>query len=245
MAIDLPSPPPLSRLIAQRATALFLDFDGTLVDIAPTPDAIHVPDGLARRIDELAGRLAGRLALVSGRGIADLERHLGPLPVACAGSHGADLRSAEGKGLGVSARPLPRELVDEVREFAQHHGLFHETKPHGAALHWRRRPEVEQTAIAFAERLADEHHLTVKRGKGIAELVAPGADKGTAVRTFLGREPFSGACPIFVGDDVTDEDGFAAARALGGLAIAVGEREADQADYALADVAAVHHWLWP
>lgn len=245
MTVHLPSPPPLDLLLQERPTALFLDFDGTVVEIARTPDAIIVPARLADRIAELAERLACRLALVTGRGLDDLERHLGPVSVACAGSHGADLRSAGGASFGAAALPLPDGLVDRVREFALQHGLFHEAKPHGAALHWRRNPQAEHAAIRFAEQLAGESGLVVKRGKGIAEIVRPGADKGAAVREFLAVRPFKGSRPVFVGNDVTDEDGFAAAHAAGGLAIAVGERETAQADYALAEVAAVHHWLWP
>ena len=157
------------------------------------------------------------------------------------------LRSAqcyEGKD-GARPEALPANVSAEIERFAKENALLYEAKPHGAALHWRNKPIGANAAERFVAQLATEHDLEIKRGKGVVELVAAGADKGSAVRAFLSQLPFAGSRPIFIGDDVTDEDGFVAAREAGGFAIAVGEREATGADYALADVAAVHHWLWP
>ena len=241
----LPDPPPLDALAATGPVSLFLDFDGTLVDLAETPDGISVPDDLIGNLQGLAARLDGRLALVSGRALTDLERHLGAVAFACAGSHGADVRAAGGTMLGNPARGLPRDVATEVGAFARAHGLRYEAKTHGAALHSRERPEASEAARQFLDALAAREGLAVSHGKAVSELLHGGADKGSAVDLFLREIPFAGTRPIFVGDDVTDEDGFVAARALGGVAIAVGERDAINADYGLADVAAVHHWLWP
>lgn len=239
----LPAPPPLEALAAGRPLALFLDFDGTLVDIAPTPDTIHVPVDMAARLHALSARLEGRLALVSGRAIANLEEHLGPLAIARAGSHGGDCRAADGTLLGEQARGLPPEALEDVATFASEHGFATEDKPHGAALHFRSDPSLEDTGLSFARELAAAHGLVVKQGKCVIELVASGADKAGAVRAFMAVAPFAGATPVFVGDDVTDEDGMRAARKMGGWGVAVGERPSENASFSLASPAAVHHWL--
>lgn len=239
----LDPPPSLCDLAADGPLALFLDFDGTLVEIAATPDGIAVPDRLGDRLFALAGRLEGRLALVSGRAIPDLERHLGPLRVARAGSHGAARERADGSLLGALAEALPQAAIDGLRNFAAAHGFALEEKQHGAALHYRARPELEPHGVRFAEDLARSHALEVKRGKSVIELVRPGASKAGAVRAFLQEPPFAGARPVFIGDDITDEDGFAAAAEAGGFGILVGDRRPTAARYQLADPAAVHDWL--
>lgn len=240
---QLPAPPPLGALLAAGPLALFLDFDGTLVEIAPDPDAILVPPTLGERLEGLRDRLDGRVSLVSGRALADIEEHLGPVGVARAGSHGLHRVHADGRTAGAVPEPLPDNVVERLREFAHEQGLRYETKSHGGALHYRQRPDCEEQARAFAAGLAQEHGLAVKHGKAVAELVRPGASKQGAVRTFMQDPPFVGAMPVFIGDDVTDEDGFAGAEELGGFGIAVGERPSKRARYRLDSVAAVHHWL--
>ncbi|MXO61273.1 trehalose-phosphatase [Altererythrobacter salegens] len=242
-APELPPPPTLEALLATGPHALFLDFDGTLVDIAPTPDGILVPDRLGERLVALSEKLDGRLAVVSGRALDNLEKHCGPLSVACAGSHGAARRAADGTMLGEAALPLPAEAIAEVAGFAAATGVRHETKAHGTALHSRETPEREEACAMFMDEVAERHGLAVKRGKRVSELVRPGADKGGAVRALMAEAPFAGAVPVFVGDDVTDEDGFAACVALGGFAIAVGPRPTKNARFGVADPAAVQHWL--
>ncbi|WP_162935761.1 trehalose-phosphatase [Tsuneonella amylolytica] len=240
---ELSPPPPLADLAARGPVALFVDFDGTLIDIAPTPQGIAVPETLAKDIARLSDRLGGRLAIVSGRSIDDLERHLGPMAVACAGSHGASRRLADGTMLGAEADEFPLVVADEVAAFAAANGVDYERKIHGAALHSRLMPSMEVRCAIFLDELAERHSLDVKRGKMVAELVRPGADKGSAVRAFAAVAPFAGAQSVFIGDDVTDEDGFAACEAIGGFGIAVGSRDTANARYALADPDAVYQWL--
>lgn len=240
---DLSPPPSLAEFAAQGRVALFLDFDGTLVELAPTPDGIALADRLAANLSALADTLDGRLALVSGRAIVDLEKHLGPLALACAGSHGSDCRKASGETLGAAPGGLATAALAAIKAFAKDAGFDLEDKPHGAALHYRANPALEPQGLAFAEELAATHNLEVKRGKCVIEFVAPGANKGAAVAAFIDEAPFAGAIPIFIGDDVTDEDGFAMARDLGGFGIIVGERLGTVAKFRLANVAAVHHWL--
>jgi len=242
-ASDLDAPPPLSALSAQAPLALFIDFDGTLVDLADAPEAIAVPADLSARLAKLAGSLDHALALISGRAVIDLERHLGTLQVASAGSHGIDRRHADGSALGEAPQGMSAEAEASLREFATSRGLHLETKPHGSALHYRSNPEAEPEGSAFADTLAAQHGLVVKRGKYVIELVRPGADKGGAVQAFMQVAPFAGRRPVFIGDDVTDEDGILAVQEMGGMGISVGERMPTAALYHLADTRAVHAWL--
>ncbi len=239
----LPPPPPLPELMARGPVALFLDFDGTLVEIAPEPDAILVPGGLADRLHRLRDRLDGRLALVSGRALDDLESHIGRCEIARAGSHGLHCLRADGTGAGDRPEALPQLVVSRLRAFAAARGLRYEAKTHGGALHFRASPAIEPELIRFAEALANEFGLEVKQGKAVVELVHPGASKAAAVRAFMAEQPFAGSLPIFVGDDVTDEDGFLGATECGGFGLAVGERISENARYHLATVARVYEWL--
>lgn len=240
-----PGPPPsLAKLQASGPVALFLDFDGTLVEIAPTPETILVPQGLATRLEVLSRRLGGRLALVSGRSTANIAAHLGSLAVARAGSHGVERVDARGARIGSAPARLPAEITEAMQAFAaEHAGVECELKSLGAALHYRAAPQHEHAAIAFAERQAVMHGLWVKLGKCVVELVNRGVDKASAVRAFMGEEPFAGAVPVFVGDDVTDEDGFRAARELGGFGVVVGARDGTLASHSLQSPAKVHEWL--
>lgn len=245
MASDpaLPSPPSLGELARSRPVALFVDFDGTLVEIASAPDAIKVPTDLAARLEGLHASLDGRLAVVSGRSIEDLENHVDNLRVSLAGSHGVSRRRADGSGLGPTPLALPEEAITALREFAGAHEVTFESKRHGGALHYRARPAAEDMVRAFAAELAERHGLAVKHGKAVAELVQPGADKGAAVRAFMAESPFAGTLPIFIGDDLTDEDGFQAVRGFEGFGIAVGDRPSRHARYRLETVTDVHEWL--
>jgi trehalose 6-phosphate phosphatase len=236
----LPPPPPLAEI---DRPALFLDFDGTLVGIAETPDAILVPGDLAARLGALTQRLDGRLALVSGRAVDDLGRHLGPMAFARAGSHGMARYGADGVPMGDEPVPIPPEVNNALRAFAAREGVMFEAKPHGGALHFRGRPESMGAVNRFAEELALTHGLSVKIGKQVTEVVHRGADKGGAVHAFMNDAEFAGATPVFVGDDLTDEDGFAAVAGFGGFGVIVGDRWPTAARYRLASVAEVHHWL--
>jgi trehalose 6-phosphate phosphatase len=243
---DLPrraAPPPLATLDKGGPAALFLDFDGTLVELAPTPDSIAPRHDLAQRLAALSQRMEGRLALVSGRSIDDLRAWLGPISVVMAGSHGGAIECSEGKPMAEQARGIGDQAMDQLRQFSAKAGLDLEEKTHGAALHFRAAPELEPDAQAFADDLAARYDLEAKRGKCVVELVEKGVNKGRAVDQIMAASPFRGAVPWFVGDDVTDEDGFAACIKLGGEAVLVGERESSCARRALPSVAAVHHWL--
>jgi trehalose 6-phosphate phosphatase len=239
--VETGAPPPPSLL---SGAALFLDFDGTLVELAEAPDAIRVSGELAPLIARLAERLGGRLAIVSGRSIADLERHLDLGTIAVAGSHGAEIRCPG----GVSGSPEPPSGLADAREavirFASgRDGLLVEHKPAGVALHYRQAPEQSEIVASFMSGLADGSGLSLLRGKMVAELRPPGADKGAALRAMMREPPFAGARPLFVGDDITDEDGFKAAADLGGTGILIGPPRPTAAGWRLPDVAGLARWL--
>ena len=234
-------PPPLLRL---GPVALFLDFDGTLVELADTPAAIALPRGLKPLLDRLVGRLEGRLAIVSGRAIDDLRSHLGPSAAVLSGSHGAELLYADGRRVPVSVPPGLAAAREEVRRFAAGSaGLLVEDKPAGVALHYRLAPERERSVGDFVEGLAGRSGLALQRGKMVAELRPHGADKGAALRRLMAEPPFAGARPVFVGDDLTDEHAFEAAAALGGEGVLVGPARPTAARWRLGGVAEVTDWL--
>ena len=234
-------PPPLSRL---APAALFLDFDGTLVELADSPGAIAVPGGLAPLLDRLSRRLEGRLAIVSGRAVDDLQEHLGGCAAVLSGSHGAELHYADGRSIPVSAPPGLAEARESIRQFAAGgEGLLVEDKPAGVAVHYRLAPERAQDVDAFLEALAERSGLALQRGKMVAELRPEGTDKGAALRRLMAEPPFTGARPVFVGDDLTDEDAFKAAAALGGEGVLVGPARPSAARWRLEGVAEVTEWL--
>jgi trehalose 6-phosphate phosphatase len=237
----VPLPPPDTLL---DDAALFLDFDGTLVELAETPDRIRVPPALEPMLRRLRRRLKGRLAIVSGRSIADLERHLPNAGIAFSGSHGLELKLAGGAALPLS---VPAG-IDDVRARAHAFaaatkGLLAEDKPAGIALHYRQAPDAGAEVLDFATGLARRHGFAVQPGKMVAELVPMGATKGDALRAFMTEPEFAGARPWFVGDDLTDEHGFAAAAEMGGAGVLVGPLRATAAAYRLPSAAAVRDWL--
>ena len=235
----LPPPPDLLE-----NAALFLDFDGTLVELADTPDSIRVSPNLDSLLDRLRRRVGGRLAIVSGRSLADLDRHVRCAGLLVSGSHGVELRLSDGQALLVSVPEGLAGLRDEVARFAEGtEGLIVEEKPAGIALHYRLAPSEGERALAFMTELGREHDLAVQQGKMVVELRPKGADKGDALRAFMAEPDFAGARPVFVGDDLTDEHGFEAAAALGGAGVLVGAQRESAALYRLTDVAAVADWL--
>ncbi len=225
-------------------SALFLDLDGTLAPIVSRPEAVG-PDprrtGLLRRLVQSTG---GRLAVVSGRTLPDLDRILEHQATALAAIHGLVRRDARGV-VHMSPRPhgVARALV-AFRAFAVGHGgLLVEDKDLSVTLHYRQAPELAAAVRAVAEYVAAETGLVLQPGKMVMELRAPGPDKGDSVRAFMAEPPFVGAAPIFLGDDLTDEEGFAAAELLGGFGVLVGPARVTAARYRLADPEAALTWL--
>ena len=237
---DLP-PPPADALVG---ASLFLDFDGTLVALADTPDTVALDDGLAELLAMLVSRLDGRVALVSGRSIATLDDLLGDHGLHIVGSHGAETRLAGGS-LERPDRPAALERAETLfaTRLAHHDGVVIEPKSLGVGVHYRLAPAARDEAHALVEGYALDHDLAVQHGKMMVELRLPGHDKGSAITALMRRPPFAGHLPIFIGDDLTDEPAFAAAAAHGGAGILVGEARDTAAHYRLDDVAAVHAFL--
>lgn len=215
----LPPPPLLPGLGPFGDAALFLDFDGTLVEIAPRPDAIHVPPDLPGLLLRLSEGLGGALAVVSGRPLRDLDHYL-PVPIAKAGDHGAALRPDPSQPPELPHLPHPpvswRARVVALVE--KHPGALIEDKEHGFVLHYRQAPEAGSEGEALLRSLVAEDPLafTLLEARMAWEVRPRGASKATAVRALMDRAPFAGRIPLFIGDDVTDEEGMAAARNAGG-----------------------------
>ena len=224
-------------------TALFLDFDGTLAELAPTPDSVHVPSGLVTTIAALRQQLGGALAIVTGRRVEDVDRFLSPLLLPVAGEHGAEFRLPDGTSPTIAPPPLGPALDVMERLAATHHGLLVERKPHSVALHYRHAPDLEGLCLAAVQgAVAQLDGVELLRGKCVFEVKSAHVDKGRAIAIFMQAMPFEGRMPIFVGDDVTDEAGFAAVQSLGGVGIKVGEGPT-QARYRCQNPAALRGWL--
>lgn len=234
-------PPPPSRL---EQAALFLDMDGVLAPLEPRPGDV-VP--VARRtavLKRLAERLEGRLAIVSGRTLKEIDRISDAASPAASGVHGLERRRANGSLERAEPHPGLHEAVAAFEQFAfGRPGMIVEDKGVSAGLHFRGARAFAKEADALARRLADEIGLTLQRGDMVVELKTPGTSKGTAVRAFMAEAPFAGGLPVMLGDDLTDEDGFEAAVALGGFGVLVGPERATAARYRLEDVEAVLTWL--
>ncbi len=234
-------PPPPGLL---DGAALFLDFDGTLVELADAPDAIAVPAALVPMLERIRRRLDGRIAIVSGRSLVDLERHLPLHGIAFSGSHGLELQLADGTRLPLSVPIGLDDVREKVEAFAAAaDGLLVEEKPAGIALHYRQAPREAERADAFMSALARKRGFSVQRGNMVVELRPEGATKGDALKAFMTEPKFHGARPVFVGDDLTDEHAFEAAAALGGAGVLVGQPRESAARYRLPSVAAVAAWL--
>jgi trehalose 6-phosphate phosphatase len=241
----LPLPEPGERW------AVFLDVDGTLVAIAATPEQARPDPALLPLLQQLTRANDGALALVSGRSLASIDRLFTPLRPAAAGLHGWERRRADG---GLVARDAPTAALTRLRPrldayAAARPGVLLEDKGPGVALHYRLAPERGPAVRRFARRIALAHpELRLLEGRKVAELQPCGTNKGEAILAFLAEPPFAGRRPVFAGDDTTDEDGFAAVNAAGGLSLRVadaetGGRRASAARWQLGGVPAVHQWL--
>jgi trehalose 6-phosphate phosphatase len=229
-----------------RNAALFLDFDGTLVEIVRDPSLVVVPPAIKHTLTGLSAHLGGALALVTGRAIADLDRMLDPLRPLAAGLHGLERRLPDGNTERAAAPRWVAEIAPEIELFAARHpGLRVENKRLTIALHYRGAPELADTVRQFIDACAAglDHKATVQLGKMVVELRPAGRDKGAAIEAFMAAPPFAGRVPVFLGDDLTDEHGFAAVNRMGGVSIRIGEGGETSARFGLPDVASVHDWL--
>jgi trehalose 6-phosphate phosphatase len=210
--------------LLRPSTALFLDFDGTLVDIAPQPESVVVPPGLVGTLRILGDHLDGALALISGRPIEQIDNFLHPLHLPVAGVHGAERRSGDGDVTLLATHPLQQVEQTVATLVARHPALRVERKRGSLALHYRLAPELEAVCLhAMEEAVAASAGLTLLRGKMVVEAKPHCASKGRAIEAFLQETPFAGRTPVFVGDDFTDESGFATVQHLRGIGVKVGQ----------------------
>lgn len=224
--------------------ALFLDLDGTLAPLAPRPDDVPFDPRLAELMARLEDAMGGAVAVISGRSAEDVRRILGKAPAAVGAVHGL-VRHLPGGGV-VTAEPCPGLAAarEDLRTLTQAWpGLLLEDKGLGLALHFRQAPEAEPAVKAAAAAIAARWDLVRQDGAMVCELRAPGGGKGEALAAFLREGPFAGRRPVMVGDDLTDEHGFAAAASAGGYGVLVGPPRATAARYRLEDAEAVIAWL--
>ncbi|WP_394762218.1 trehalose-phosphatase [Phenylobacterium sp.] len=241
LTADLPAPGPLNLC----DTALFLDLDGTLASIAARPQDVHPDPRRTSLLERLARRLDGRLAVISGRTLADVDRILEGRVTTVAAVHGLVRRSPRGCLFQTPPHAGLDRATAGFRAFAARDaGLIVEEKAGlSVALHFRQAAGQTEAARSCARRLAAETGLSLQDGDMVAELRTPGPCKGDSVRSFMAKAPFAGAVPVFVGDDATDENGFAAVQALGGIGVVVGHARETGARFRLADVEAALRWL--
>jgi trehalose 6-phosphate phosphatase len=236
--------PPLPHT-ADRHWAWFLDVDGTLLDIEADPDLVTADARLLRLLDGLNRNYGGAVALVSGRSLAQLDRIFGAQQLAAAASHGLEQRWPDGTVLN-RASAAPKDSARRVIQFAERHaGLVVEQKPFSIGLHYRARPELEGAVLDAMEKINAEldNGARLLRGKMVVELLPSVADKGSAIRSFMQACPFEGRLPVFIGDDVTDESGFAVVNEIGGMSIRVGDATGSAARWQLRNVADLRAWL--
>lgn len=234
------TPPP-----ASPDWAYFLDVDGTLVEIAETPGEVRVPIELKTIISLAHHCCDGALAVISGRAIHDLDLLLGLPQLPMAGQHGLEIRNARGE----TRHPAPlgngmKGMLDHLHHLqTRHPGLLLEDKGASLAIHYRKAPTLGSYLSRVLKGIAAEQpDLHIQRGKYVYELKPNGCDKGTAVLELMAAPPFAGRKPVFIGDDLTDEHGFAAINRMGGISIKVGNGPT-RAQYRIASVDAVRGWL--
>jgi len=241
---------------AQPDWAYFLDVDGTLIEIADRPDSVIVSNHVIDLLQGVREATGGACALVSGRSVAGLDQLFAPLRLPASGLHGAEWRGADGrirhaapgdpaaKEASLLERGLAAARVALDGLLKRHPPLSLEDKGVAIALHYRAAPALAHVVLSTAESIVAAHPgLVAQRGKMVVELKAAGVDKGHAVDRFMADPPFGGRRPVFLGDDLTDEYGFAAVNALDGISICVGDRAPSCARWRLHSVEAALQWL--
>ena len=229
----------------KKNSALFLDIDGTLLDMARTPEAVVVPVELRSTLARLHDELDGALAFVSGRSLSTIDQLFMPLQTAAVGCHGAEMRGADGV-----VRLLSHPIPDPVRAIfhdltGEHPGTLLEDKTYALSLHYRLAPEAKAMLEAAMENYAPDfarENIAIQHGKWVIDARLRGIDKGAGVRALMQQAPFRGRAPVFGGDDTTDMDVFHILPELGGHGFSVG-RPFEGVDYEFSSPGAVRQWL--
>lgn len=225
-------------------TALLLDIDGTLLDLARTPDRVRVPGELLRALEKLTHQLQGALAFVSGRSLENIDQLFAPFRPAAIGTHGGEIRSAKGEVTRIA--PLPDTVREVFTGLAEHiPGLLLEDKKCAMALHYRLAPEAKPVLTSAMEKHAGlfaQENIHILHGKAVIEARPNGIDKGSAVLKLARQKPFKGRTVLFGGDDTTDLDVFRILPRLGGRGFSVGQRFPG-AEHVFETPRAVRQWL--
>jgi trehalose 6-phosphate phosphatase len=226
--------------------ALFLDVDGTLLDLAARPDDVVAPVDLIATLARAERKLAGALALISGRPIDDVDRLFAPLRLRVSGVHGAEIRlDPNAARTPTTVGDLPQSLLAALRLAVEPFpGVFVEDKRFSFTVHYRLAPAAERPLRHIVQELVDSLPIAIEMMDAhyAIEIKGPSYDKGSAIAAFLSTPTFRGRTPIFIGDDTTDESGFALVTARGGLAYSVG-RPRPGAIGAFSEPRAVREWL--
>jgi trehalose 6-phosphate phosphatase len=229
---------------AGEELAIFLDIDGTLIEFAETPDQVTVAPELIDLLDRLADVTSGGVALVSGRSLDDIERLFPGVSLPAAGQHGAELRGTDSRPVAGRAEDISQLRADADRASRSHPRLLFEDKGHSVAIHYRRVPALAPIArwlaLRFAARTAGRY--VVQHGHYVEEIKPASASKGRAIEALAMAPGFAGRIPVFIGDDVTDEDGFHVVNGMGGVSIKVGSGPS-VARWRLRNPQAVVSWL--
>ena len=246
-----PTTPQQGLPAPSREWALFLDIDGTLVDIAPTPGSVRIPPRVLETLAAADTALGGALALISGRSLANVDTLTHPHRLSAAGQHGAEWRIDAGRIFqrpGVSENDLNHVREPLEQYAAENPGVLVEDKGVTIAVHYRLAPDAEAAIDVLVNDLVDAlpQYGTFK-GKSVLEIGPESVDKGICVERFLREEPFARRVPVYAGDDRTDEDAFAMVNRCGGVAIRVGPQPADgshtRAHWQCANVLEFNEWL--
>lgn len=240
--------PPRPDCMPPGDWALFLDLDGTLIDLAPTPDSVSVPTDLIETLAVLQAQLSGALAIVSGRSLDVIDSLLAPLKLAAAAEHGAELRPEnEVSPQDDSHMTVPASWRAHLRDLATHWpGALVEEKPHGVAIHYRANPALEAEIGGAMESMAAQHpDFEVLPAIMAREIRHRDANKGAALRRLMEMAPFSARRPLFIGDDVTDEEAVRAANDLGGVGLRVPQHFGGEPERVRAWLSEFAHHLQP